>query len=64
MNHNRPRNKVDHTWACIESDELNLSKLIKCIPLDNPALYLKIFCHALVAMLGYWRIHVFCKMKN
>ena len=50
MKHNRPRNKVDHTWACIGSNELNLSKLIKCILLDNP-LYSKVFlpcftCHA------------------
>ena len=52
MNHNRPRNKVDDTWACIGS------KLIKDILLDNP-LYLKVFCHALGAMQGYWRIHVF-----
>ena len=27
---------------------------IKCILLDNP-LDLKVFCHALVAMQGYWR---------
>ena len=54
MNDNRPRNKVDDTWAYIGSNELNLSKLMKCILLDNP-LYLKVFCHALVAMQGYWR---------
>ena len=58
MNDNRPRNKVDDTWAYIGSNELNLSKLIKCILLDNP-FYLKVFCHALLAMQGYWRIHVF-----
>ena len=60
MNDNRPRNKVDDTWACIGSDELNLSKLIEDILLDNP-LHLMVFCHALVAMRGYWRIHVLKK---
>ena len=42
MNYNRPLNKVDDTWACIGTNKLNSSKLIKDIVLDNP-LYLKVF---------------------
>ena len=63
MNDNRPPNRVDDTQACIGSNKLNLPKLIKGILLDNP-LYLKVFCHALLSMRGYWRIHVFLPKKK